>query len=125
MIEKNSKKCRIYSFGVGADVDKEYIKKIARITKGRSEFISNSDSLESKAAYYLHKMVSRHIPLMRDISINWSNLQLKVTQTPFNLPTIYQSEGKLVYGFIPHSNDFQWTGDESITINYMVCIFST
>jgi Ca-activated chloride channel family protein len=74
LVSSHASDARIFSFGVGSDVSKDFIKGLARASGGRSEFIANGGKLESKANHYLKKVLIQGNPLMRDVKIDWGSI---------------------------------------------------
>lgn len=98
--------------GVGQDVDKEFIKQLARasVFGGRSEFIGSRDHLESRVMHYLKKALQ---PSVTQLSLelmgitNNNNTTSKsidkelFTQTPEIIPPLFKGDSRIIYLRIP------------------------
>jgi Ca-activated chloride channel family protein len=72
-IVENSKKynkvnARVYTFGVGYDLNSRLLDKLAREGFGQSEFVRPNENIEDRVSA-LYKRISA--PVMSDLSINW------------------------------------------------------
>ncbi len=116
LVKQRSSLIRIFSFGVGGDVDKDFIKGMARSASGRSEFIGNADDLESKVGHYLKKMVLQGSALMKEIRVEWPDtLAHKILQSPIQIPPIFRRECKLIFMQIPPQEELR---DVRLRIHY-------
>lgn len=73
LIEKNSSKARVYSFGIGSDVSEYLVKESAKAGKGSYSFISDSDnSLNEKVIKALREATK---PSLTNILIEWGSFE--------------------------------------------------
>lgn len=68
LIREHISDTKVFSFGIGSDVDKDFIQALAKDSGGRSEFIGDRNSLEKQATHYIAKAL---LPSITDIRIDW------------------------------------------------------
>ena len=111
LVKENSSTHRFCTFGVGSDVDKQFTKKIAALTGGRSEFISNDTQLEQKCVYYLSKFIEKFPVLMTQVNVDFHSEF--VSQAPSNICAIFRKDCKVIYAMGKQLG-------EEVEISYMV-----
>lgn len=88
----NKAGARIFSFGVGNDVNARLLDRLSADNGGISEFLKPFDDVETKVASLYSKISS---PVMTDISVNISNTDLMDTY-PEQLPDLFRG-GQLLW----------------------------
>ncbi len=90
--ESNKSHARIFSFGVGFDVNSRLLDRISGAHGGISEYVKPDDSIESKVAAFYSRITS---PALTQISVNMNNTDLNRTY-PRDLPDLFDG-GQLVW----------------------------
>ena len=87
---------RIFSFGLGTDVNTHLLDRIAEDTRGRSQYVLPEEDLELKLSAFYRKISE---PVMADIRIEatTSNIRLSAIQ-PHILPDLFNGDTLLVFG---------------------------
>lgn len=80
LIKAHISDTKIFSFGIGMDVDKNFIQEIAKDSGGRSEFIGDRDSLEKQACHYIAKAI---LPSITNVTIDWKHGSTRYINTSF------------------------------------------
>lgn len=77
--EQNKVRARIFTFGVGYDLNAKLLEKLAREGFGQSAYVRPEDDIEESVSTLYNKIGS---PVMTDIAINWEVPEHKVEEGP-------------------------------------------
>jgi hypothetical protein len=69
---------------------------IAKAGEGFSEILKDNSQIEEKVISQLKKALQ---PALTDLKVDWSDVDPKCNQTPFNLPPVFAGARVIVYGF--------------------------
>ncbi|MEM1198987.1 MAG: VIT and VWA domain-containing protein [Pseudomonadota bacterium] len=99
-------KGRLYSFGVGAAVNRYLVSEMARLGRGISRIIDPTMNSQEEAVKFATRL---DMPVLTDIKINWGSLAPKEV-TPSILPDLFAGDSLRVLG------RFSKTGSHQIDI---------
>lgn len=91
---KNSNGIRIFSFGVGDQLNAELIDNIANQNGGVSDYVSEDEDLEIKTSALFSKLTH---PVLTDVSLQFHNVEVKQIY-PRNVGDIFKDSNILVLG---------------------------
>lgn len=92
----NTTSTRIFSFGIGNDVNTHLLDRIASETKAISQYVSDKEDLEVKLSNFYGKIKE---PVFCNLKIAFTNPEIKVTQIyPGNLPDLFNGDMLVVFG---------------------------
>jgi Ca-activated chloride channel family protein len=108
-IEKmNNGKTRIFTFGIGNEINTHLLDKITEQTKAFRTYISENEDIEIKISSFYDKVQS---PVLTNLSISFSG-DIKTFQTyPNNLPDLFRGSSLTVFG------RYDGSGNSQITLN--------
>jgi Ca-activated chloride channel family protein len=90
----NIEKIRLFSFGVGYDVNTKLLDKLSLDNKGISEYIEPNEKIEEKVSNFYLKISN---PVLTDIALNFSGVQVNEIY-PIVLPDLFVGSQLLVVG---------------------------
>lgn len=85
----NSVSARLFTFGVGFDVNSRLLDRLSRDQRGQSVYVKPNENIESQVAKLYNKIGS---PIMTDIAVNWEFDQPATAGTPAALSRIYPKQ---------------------------------
>ena len=92
----NSTATRIFSFGIGNDVNTHLLDRIAAETKAISQYVSDKEDLEVKLSNFYGKIKE---PVFCNLKLNFTNPEIKITQLyPNSLPDLFNGDMLVVFG---------------------------
>jgi Ca-activated chloride channel family protein len=92
----NSTSTRIFSFGIGNDVNTHLLDRIAAETKAISQYVSDKEDLEVKISSFYGKIKE---PVFCNLKLAFTNPDIRVTQLyPNNLPDLFNGDMLVVFG---------------------------
>lgn len=107
LADSNIKNTRIFTFGIGNDLNTHLLDKITEKTKAYRTYISEDEDIEIKISSFYDKVQS---PVLTNLSLSFSG-NVKTFQTyPKDLPDMFKGSSILVFG--RYSGD----GDSKITL---------
>ncbi|MBK9097905.1 MAG: VWA domain-containing protein [bacterium] len=107
LADSNIKNTRIFTFGIGNDLNTHLLDKITEKTKAYRTYISEDEDIEIKISSFYDKVQS---PVLTNLSLSFSG-NVKMFQTyPKDLPDLFKGSSILVFG--RYSGD----GDSKITL---------
>ncbi len=68
----NAAKVRVFTFGVGYDVNTMLLDKIARENRGDSEYVKPAENLETRVSGFYSKVQS---PVLADVKVDWGGIR--------------------------------------------------
>jgi Ca-activated chloride channel family protein len=91
-----ARETRIFSFGIGNDVNTHLLDRIASETRAVSQYVAPEEDIELKVSGFYSKIKE---PVLSDISLSFSNPTLRVTQMlPAELPDLFNGDMLVVFG---------------------------
>lgn len=91
---KNATNVRLFSFGVGYDVNTTLLDKISLDNKGTSDYIEPQENIEAKVSQFYLKVAN---PVLTDLVLDFSGTHVKEIY-PMILPDLFQGSQLLVLG---------------------------
>ena len=91
---RNSTNTRIFSFGVGYDVNTTLLDKISLDNKGSSDYVRPSENIESVVSNFYKKVAN---PVLTDLHLQVSGTEIAEI-FPINLPDLFHGSQLLVLG---------------------------
>jgi Ca-activated chloride channel family protein len=92
--ERGSKKCRIFCFGLGYDVNTHLLDLTASENNGASDYVKPSEDMEVKLSSFFTKI---NFPVLTDLEIDYGKIDVNKV-CPKNLPDIFKGSQLVVYG---------------------------
>jgi Ca-activated chloride channel family protein len=87
---------RIFSFGIGADVNAHLLDRIASETRAESQYVLPEEDIEVKVSSFFSKVSQ---PVFSDLTMSFSNPSVHVTQVlPTALPDLFNGETVVIFG---------------------------
>ncbi len=92
-----SLRARVFSFGVGSDVNTLLLDKLADAGRGARDYVAPSEDLEAKLSA-LYQKVSR--PALTDVKLEWKGVETSQVY-PKNVPDLFHGGELALYGRYP------------------------
>lgn len=94
--KSNSSSTRIFSFGIGNDVNTHLLDRIATETRAISQYVSEKEDIEVKLSNFYGKIKD---PVFCDLKLSFSNPDIRITQLqPGKLPDLFNGDMLVVFG---------------------------
>lgn len=94
ILTSNKQDARIFTFGVGNEINTHLLDKLAEATKAWRTYVSEDEDIEIKVSNFYDKIQS---PVLSDIRLNYDNIEVYQTY-PKNLPDLFKGSNVLVFG---------------------------
>jgi len=91
---KNSNNAKIFTFGIGDDLNTHLLDNITEMTNAYSTYISSDENIELKLSSFYNKVSS---PILTDLSISFEGVKTS-NSFPNILPDLYQGQALALYG---------------------------
>eukprot|EP01132_Coremiostelium_polycephalum_P004671 gene4671-5836_t len=96
LVRKNVAICRLFTFGIGENVSRHFMKSVSRLGGGFSEFIvPNKRPTPKKIISQIHRTLQ---PAMSNVKVVFDSTD-KITQSPNTITSIFKQERQVVYAF--------------------------
>ena len=102
LVSKHIGRSRVFTFGIGNEVDRELCKRVSVAGRGQCEFVSgNTDG--DMAAKVIRQLQRALQPALTDVSIDWNTYKYTLNdhysfmQTPTIIPAIFANTRTVVY----------------------------
>jgi Ca-activated chloride channel family protein len=93
--EANGKNKRIFTFGIGNEINTHLLDKITELTRATRAYISPDEDIETKISGFYDKVQS---PVLTDLSLNVSN-RINIFKTyPKELPDLFRGSSITIFG---------------------------
>jgi Ca-activated chloride channel family protein len=92
--EKGSKKCRIFCYGLGYDVNTHLLDLISSENNGTSDYVKPGEDMEVKLSSFFTKI---NFPVLTDLEIDYGRIDADKI-CPKNLPDLFKGGQLVVYG---------------------------
>ncbi len=87
---------RVFSFGIGTDVNTHLLDRIADETRAVSQYVLPNEDIEVKVSGFYTKIRE---PVLSNISLSFTNPGVRITQVlPKNLPDLFNGDMLVVFG---------------------------
>ncbi len=104
----NNENIRIFTFGIGNEINTHLLDKITEQTKAFRTYISENEDIEVKVSSFYDKVQS---PILTNLSLSFGG-GIKTIQTyPKNLPDLFKGSGITIFG------RYSGSGSSLITLN--------
>jgi len=108
LTNSNKSKTRIFTFGIGNEINTHLLDKITEVTKATRTYISPNEDIEIKISNFYDKVQS---PVLTNLSLIFGS-GLKIFQSyPKNLPDLFKGSSITVFG------RYTGSGSKTITLN--------
>ncbi|KAI1235938.1 hypothetical protein IHE44_0002031 [Lamprotornis superbus] len=95
LVRRQASTVRCFSFGMGSRACRRLLKAIARVSRGRAEFLSPAERLQPKLIKSLKKAIE---PAISDITIDWYVPDsMEALLSPTELPALYPGDRLISY----------------------------
>eukprot|EP01118_Nematostelium_gracile_P006839 TRINITY_DN2208_c0_g1_i1.p1 TRINITY_DN2208_c0_g1~~TRINITY_DN2208_c0_g1_i1.p1 ORF type:complete len:913 (-),score=285.21 TRINITY_DN2208_c0_g1_i1:11-2749(-) len=96
VVKKNAETTRVFTFGIGEQASVELVEGMAKAGSGYHEIIKSGSDMTAQVMRQVNRALK---PALTNVKLDWG--KLKVKQTPFVLPPIFEGNRLIVYGFLP------------------------
>ena len=104
----NKNNTRIFTFGIGNEINTHLLDKITEVTKATRTYISPNEDIEIKISSFYDKVQS---PILTNISLSFGSGIRTFQSYPNDLPDLFRGSSITVFG------RYTGSGDERITLN--------
>ncbi|XP_064021248.1 von Willebrand factor A domain-containing protein 5B2 isoform X2 [Pogoniulus pusillus] len=95
LLRRQASTVRCFSFGMGPQVCRQLLKNMAKVSRGRAEFLSPAERLQPKLIKSLKKAIE---PAISDITIDWYVPDsMEALLSPTELPALYPGDRLVSY----------------------------
>ena len=108
----NTRMTRIFSFGIGSDVNTHLLDRLAEGTRAISQYVLEEEDLELKLSSFYRKIKE---PVLTDVSVTVEGSRIRLTQLyPSQLPDIFNGDMLTIFG------RYKGKGHAAITVSGMM-----
>lgn len=90
----NTRRARIFAFGVGYDVNVRLLDKLVGANSGRSDYVKPKESVESKISSFYSKIKN---PVMTNLKVDLANVHLQ-EMYPQEVPDLFEGDQVMLVG---------------------------
>ncbi|MFZ1518065.1 MAG: VIT and VWA domain-containing protein [Ignavibacteriaceae bacterium] len=94
ILNSNKSKSRIFTFGIGDEINTYLLDKLTDATKAWRTYVSDDEDIEIKVSNFYDKIKS---PVLSDLKLDFDNGDIYQTY-PKNLPDLFKGSNLLVFG---------------------------
>ena len=94
ILSTNKTNSRIFTFGIGDEINTHLLDKITDETKAWRTYVSNDEDIEIKVSNFYDKIQS---PVLSDLKLDFDNIEVYQTY-PKDLPDLFKGSNLLVFG---------------------------
>jgi len=94
IINANKSKSRIFTFGIGDEINTHLLDKLTDATKAWRTYVSDEEDIEIKASNFYDKIQS---PVLSDLKLDFDNVEVYQTY-PKDLSDLFKGSNLLVFG---------------------------
>lgn len=95
-VTKRTKDARVFTFGLGTDVNTHLLDRVAEGTGGRSQYVLPEEDLELKLSAFYRKISN---PAMTDLQLEFTGGDIRTSKVyPNRLPNLFHGDQLLVFG---------------------------
>ncbi|RPI62424.1 MAG: VWA domain-containing protein, partial [Ignavibacteriales bacterium] len=107
ILNANKDKSRIFTFGIGDEINTHLLDKLTDETNAWRTYVSNDEDIEIKVSNFYDKIQS---PVLSDLKLDFDNVEVYQTY-PKNLPDLFKGSNLLVFG------RYKGNGNAKITLS--------
>lgn len=107
ILNANKDKSRIFTFGIGEEINTHLLDKLTDATNAWRTYVSNDEDIEIKVSNFYDKIQS---PVLSDLKLYFDNIEVYQTY-PKNLPDLFKGSNLLVFG------RYKGNGNAKITLS--------
>jgi Ca-activated chloride channel family protein len=107
ILNANKDKSRIFTFGIGDEINTHLLDKLTDATKAWRTYVSDKEDIEIKVSNFYDKIQS---PVLSDLRLDFDNIEVYQTY-PKNLPDLFKGSNLLVFG------RYKGNGNAKITLS--------
>jgi Ca-activated chloride channel family protein len=107
ILSTNETNSRIFTFGIGDDINTHLLDKLTDATKAWRTYVSNDENIEIKVSNFYDKIQS---PVLSDLKLDFDNVEVYQTY-PKDLPDLFKGSNLLVFG------RYKGNGNSKITLS--------
>jgi Ca-activated chloride channel family protein len=107
ILNSNKIKSRIFTFGIGDEINTHLLDKLAEATKAWRTYVSDEEDIEIKVSNFYDKIQS---PVLSDLKLDFDNVEVYQTY-PKDLPDLFKGSNLLVFG------RYKGNGNAKITLS--------
>ena len=94
--DKNTRLTRIFTFGIGSDVNTHLLDRLAGDTRAISQYVTEEEDLEIKLSNFYRKIKD---PILTDVELGLDEADVRLTQLyPRHLPDVFNGDMLTVFG---------------------------
>lgn len=91
-----SRSTRVFTFGIGSDVNAHLLDRIASETRAASQYVLAQEDIEVKVSSFYSKIRD---PVLSNLSLSFTNPSIRVTRVmPSSLPDLFNGDQLVVFG---------------------------
>ncbi len=94
IIDTNKTKSKIFTFGLGNDINTHLLDKLTDATKAWRTYVNEKEDIEIKVSNFYDKIQS---PVLSDVKLNFDNIEVYQTY-PKDLPDFFKGSSLIVFG---------------------------
>lgn len=94
ILNSNKNKSRIFTFGIGDEINTHLLDKLTDATKAWRTYVSDDEDIEIKVSNFYDKIQS---PVLSDLKLDFENVEVYQTY-PKDLPDLFKGSNVLVFG---------------------------
>jgi Ca-activated chloride channel family protein len=107
VLSTNKTKSRIFTFGIGDEINTHLLDKLTDATKAWRTYVSDEEDIEIKVSNFYDKIQS---PVLSDLRLDFENIEVYQTY-PKNLPDLFKGSNLVVFG------RYKGNGNAKITLS--------
>lgn len=96
-VRSNANNTRVFTYGIGRDVDRDLVRGLAKAGNGECELIQDTESMNQKVLRLLNIALQ---PALTNVTLGWGSIT-GLKQTPFSFKPLFGGSSLVVYGFLP------------------------
>ncbi|MBN2572134.1 MAG: VWA domain-containing protein [Ignavibacteriales bacterium] len=101
--DENNNKYRIFTFGIGNEINTHLLDKITEVTKASRTYIAPNEDIELKISQFYDKVQS---PVLTDVSIDYGSIEVFQTY-PKTIPDLFKGSNLIIFGRYKSSGNSQ------------------
>ncbi len=111
IIEKNKSSPRIFTFGIGTDINTKLLDLVSQKTKASTEYVLPEENIEDKISRFYSKVAQ---PVMTEIKIKTDDNVRLSEQHPKDLPDLFKGDQLILIG------RYQYNESEKEKVNFTI-----
>eukprot|EP00794_Sanderia_malayensis_P015112 gene15112-16668_t len=108
-VRRHGHNTRVFTFGLGANICKKFLRELANATRGNSEIIAEGDRLQRKVIEKVHSALQ---PALTNIRASWILPDgYDVVYTPEHIPCLFDGDRLSLYAILARRHDLDTTSN--------------